>query len=167
MARLERAASTSQMWRPTNWATPGYLVVMIIARKSCDSKSFPVCGHLCGQARFLPRFCQMRKSRKRLCCKGFRALAVPIVDRQGNAPKAGALPTALHPVIQFFIRLGVFSQTYTYTRTCIRGEYGLGIILTHIILPIYTVKSSGFRCAPLFLCRITIHLGQVNKKDEG
>ena len=27
------------------------------------------------------------------------------------APKAGALPTALHPVIQLFIRLGVFSQT--------------------------------------------------------
>ena len=24
VARLERAASTSQMWRPTNWATPGY-----------------------------------------------------------------------------------------------------------------------------------------------
>ena len=23
VARLERAASTSQMWRPTNWATPG------------------------------------------------------------------------------------------------------------------------------------------------
>ena len=101
--------------------------------------------------RFLARFCCPEKSRKRLCCKGFRALAVSIVDEIHNAPKAGALPTALHPVIQFFIRLGVFSQTYTYTRTCIRGEYGLGIILTHIILPIYTVKSSGFRCAPLFL----------------
>ena len=31
VARLERAASTSQMWRPTNWATPGYFVVIIIA----------------------------------------------------------------------------------------------------------------------------------------
>ena len=40
VARLERAASTSQMWRPTNWATPGYFAVMIIARKSCDSKFF-------------------------------------------------------------------------------------------------------------------------------
>ena len=27
------------------------------------------------------------------------------------APKAGALPTALHPVIQFFIRLGLCTQT--------------------------------------------------------
>ena len=40
VARLERAASTSQMWRPTNWATPGYFAVTIIARKSCDSKFF-------------------------------------------------------------------------------------------------------------------------------
>ncbi|MGN0982609.1 MAG: hypothetical protein ACI4O0_06940 [Candidatus Limivicinus sp.] len=37
-------------------------------------------------------------------------MAVPIVDRRRNAPKAGALPTALHPVIQLFIRLGGYSQ---------------------------------------------------------
>ena len=37
------------------------------------------------------------KNRKRPCCKGFRALAVPIMDRQAYAPKASALPTALHP----------------------------------------------------------------------
>ena len=61
--------------------------------------------------RFLGRFFCPEKSRKRPCCKGFRALAVPIVGRQRNAPKAGALPTALHPVIELFIRLGVFSQT--------------------------------------------------------
>ena len=64
VARLERAASTSQMWRPTNWATPGYFAVMIIARKSCDLKFFPVCGHLCGQTRFLSRFYQRGKSFK-------------------------------------------------------------------------------------------------------
>ena len=109
MARLERAASTSQMSRATNCTTPGYLVVMIIARNSCDSKFFPVCSHLCGQSRFLARFPGQAKSRKCPCCKGFRALAVPIVDRRKTAPKAGALPTALHPVIQFFIRLGVFT----------------------------------------------------------
>ena len=101
MARLERAASTSQMSRATNCTTPGYLVVMIIARNSCDSKFFPVCSHLCGQSRFLARFPGQAKSRKCPCCKGFRALAVPIVDRRKTAPKAGALPTALHPVIQF------------------------------------------------------------------
>ena len=101
VARLERAASTSQMSRATNCTTPGYFAVMIIARISCDSKSFPVCGHLCGRSGFWVRFRSQWKSRKRPCCKGFRALAVPIVDRNAYAPKAGALPTALHPVIKF------------------------------------------------------------------
>ena len=39
------------------------------------------------------------------------------------APKAGALPTALHPVIQFFIRLGVFSQTRRDTNFAIPGYF--------------------------------------------
>ena len=102
VARLERAASTSQMSRATNCTTPGYLVVMIIARNSCDSKFFPVCGHLCGQSGFTARFCCRWKSRKRPCCKGFRTLAVSIVDEIHNAPKAGARPTALHPGMRFW-----------------------------------------------------------------
>lgn len=101
MARLERAASTSQMSRATNCTTPGYLVVMIIARISCDSKFFPVCGHLCGQSGFPARFCCRGKSRKCPCCKAFRALAVSIVDEIHNAPKPPALPTALHPDMKF------------------------------------------------------------------
>ena len=40
MARLERAASTSQMWRPTNWATPGYSISVIIPRRRGKSKIF-------------------------------------------------------------------------------------------------------------------------------
>ena len=40
MARLERAASTSQMWRPTNWATPGYSISIIIPRRGRKSKIF-------------------------------------------------------------------------------------------------------------------------------
>ena len=40
VARLERAASTSQMWRPTNWATPGYSVPAIISRRRGKSKIF-------------------------------------------------------------------------------------------------------------------------------
>ena len=42
----------SQIKRDTTFATPGYLLVTIIARNSCDSKFFPVCGHLCGQSGF-------------------------------------------------------------------------------------------------------------------
>ena len=37
------------------------------------------------------------------------------------APKAGALPTALHPVIEFFIRLVVFTQTRRDTNFAIPG----------------------------------------------
>ena len=40
VARLERAASTSQMWRPTNWATPGYSISVIIPRRRGKSKNF-------------------------------------------------------------------------------------------------------------------------------
>ena len=40
VARLERAASTSQMWRPTNWATPGYSISVIIPRRERKSKIF-------------------------------------------------------------------------------------------------------------------------------
>ena len=40
VARLERAASTSQMWRPTNWATPGYSISAIIPRQGGKSKIF-------------------------------------------------------------------------------------------------------------------------------
>ena len=133
MARLERAASTSQMWRPTNWATPGYLLVTIIARNSCDSKFFPVCGHLCGQSDFATRFCCRVKSRKLPCCKGFRALAVRIVDRQRNAPKAGALPTALHPVIELFYPAGrihpnVACYQLHYTRIFCCGHYSTKLV---------------------------------------
>ena len=65
-------------------------------------KDFPVCGHSCGQSRFLARLCSLGKSRKRPCCKAFRASASQVVDSVGTTPKAGALPTALHPVIKFF-----------------------------------------------------------------
>ena len=40
VARLERAASTSQMWRPTNWATPGYSISAIIPQWRGKSKIF-------------------------------------------------------------------------------------------------------------------------------
>ena len=60
-------------------------------------KDFPVCGQLCGQSRFSALFRDPVKSRKRPCCKAFRAFAFSLVDSVGTTPKAGALPTALHP----------------------------------------------------------------------
>ncbi len=44
VTRFERAISTSQMWRGTSSATPGYLIVSIIARNSRDSKFFLTVG---------------------------------------------------------------------------------------------------------------------------
>ena len=40
------------------------------------------------------------------------ALTMDEIGQIYGIPKAGALPTALHPVIEFFIRLVVFSQTF-------------------------------------------------------
>ena len=64
-------------------------------------KDFPVCGQSCGQSRFSARFRDPAKWRKRPCHKAFRASAVSVVDGAANAPKASALPTALHPVMKF------------------------------------------------------------------
>ena len=40
MFRLEGGATRSQMWRPTNWATPGYSISAIIPRRGRKSKIF-------------------------------------------------------------------------------------------------------------------------------
>ena len=52
-----------------------------------------------------------------------RRFALPRPGYRHGTPKAGALPTALHPVIQFFIRLGVFSQTRRDTNFAIPGYF--------------------------------------------
>ena len=70
-----------------------------------------VCSQPCGQRRFFGRFRKLRKTRSCPCVKGFGRFGCCLSDGCRYAPKAGALPTALHPVIEFFIRLAVFSQT--------------------------------------------------------
>ena len=74
-------------------------------------KDFSVCGHSCGQSHFYAAFGNRRKSCKRRCCKALRRFASPYPGYRHGTPKAGALPTALHPVISFFIRLVVFHQS--------------------------------------------------------
>ena len=58
-------------------------------------KDFPVCGQSCGQSRISARFGDPAKSRKRPCCKAFRASASQVVDGVSSTPKAGALSAAL------------------------------------------------------------------------
>ena len=62
-------------------------------------KDFSVCGHSCGQSRFCAAFSNRGKSRKRRCCKALRRFASSYPGYNHGTPKAGALPTALHPVI--------------------------------------------------------------------
>ena len=64
-------------------------------------KDFSVCGHSCGQSRFYAAFGNRRKSRKCRCHKALRRFALPRPGYRHGTPKAGALPTALHPVIEF------------------------------------------------------------------
>ena len=69
-------------------------------------KVFPVCGQSCGQSRSSACFHSLPKSRKRPCCKAFRAFTSQVMDGVHRTPKAGALPTALHPVIKLFYPAG-------------------------------------------------------------
>ena len=73
-------------------------------------KVFPVCGQSCGQSRFSARFDDPAKSRKRTCFKAFRASASQLVDSVGTTPKAGALPTALHPDTFTYLNSIVYFQ---------------------------------------------------------
>ena len=62
-------------------------------------KDFSVCGHSCGQIRFCAVFGNRGESRKRRCRKALRRFASPYPGYRHGTPKAGALPTALHPDI--------------------------------------------------------------------
>ena len=64
-------------------------------------KDYSVCGHLCGQSRFYTAFGNRGKSSKRRCRKALRRFDLPRPGYNHGTPKAGALPTALHPVIEF------------------------------------------------------------------
>ena len=69
-------------------------------------KDFSVCGHLCGQSRFCAAFGNRCKSSKHRRCKALRRFASPYPGYNHGIPKAGALPTALHPVIKFIYPAG-------------------------------------------------------------
>ena len=111
VARLERAASTSQMWRPTNWATPGYSLFCHDTTASDKNRVFSVCGHSCGQNRFCAAFSNRGKSRKCRRRKALRRFTLPRPGYRHGTPKASALPTALHPDTVFTLhRKSVFDS---------------------------------------------------------
>ena len=63
-------------------------------------KDFSVCGHLCGQDHFCAVFGNRWKSRKCRCHKALRRFTLPRPGYRHGTPKAGALPTAQHPVMK-------------------------------------------------------------------
>ena len=65
------------------------------------NKVFSVCGHSCGQSRFCAVFCNRGKSSKRRCRKALRRFASPYPGYNHGTPKSSAIPTSLHPDIQF------------------------------------------------------------------
>ena len=128
--RLERTVSWSQTRRDTNFAIPGYSFFCHDTTASGKNKDFSVCGHLCGQNRFYAAFGNREKSRKRRCHEAFRRFALPRPGYSHGTPKAGALPTALHPVVKFLpIQTAYVS--------------GLTFILTYILY-INTAESAIF-----------------------
>ena len=66
------------------------------------NKVFSVCGQSCGQSHFCAAFSNRGKSRKCRRRKALRRFTLPRPGYRHGAPKAGALPAALHPVIKLF-----------------------------------------------------------------
>lgn len=135
VARLERAASTSQMWRPTNWATPGYSISAIIPRRGRKSKIFLSVVIYVVKADFIP--------------------LSAIVESPANAGVARLCGVSPHPIPDTATALPNQARyQLRYTRifsfchyTTARGE-----------------KQSFFSLRSFMCCRTTIHIGQVNKK---
>ena len=103
---LEGGATRTQIKRDTNFATPGYSLSCHDTTARGKNKVFSICGHLCGQSRFCAAFGNRGKSSKRRCCKALRRFTMPRPGYRHGTPKAGALPTALHPVISLFYSAG-------------------------------------------------------------
>ena len=99
VVRLERTVSWSQTRRDTNFAIPGYSLFCHDITAGEKIKDFSVCGHLCGQSHFYTAFGNRGKPRKRRCRKALRRFALSRPGYRHGTPKAGALPTALHPEI--------------------------------------------------------------------
>ena len=124
----------SQIKRDTSFATPGYSLFCHDTTVSGKNKDFSVCGHLCGQSHFCAVFCNRGKSRKRRCRKALRRFALPCPGYRHGTPKPGAIPASLYPDIQ--------------------------------LLPLYHGegrKAKLFLAAVIYVCRTTIHIGQVKK----
>ena len=84
-----------------------------------------------------------------------RRFTMPRPGYRHGTPKAGALPAALHPVIEFFIRLGVFSQTRRDTNFAIPGY----------LLSIAQLSADGKRKFLVYINKVVIG-GRLPADDD-
>ena len=96
VARFERAASSSQSWRPTDWATPGN---MKFWRLCCYYTTLAVVVKHVVISRFFREKQGRGNPRDPSKIWGSQVLRYRRRARRVHAPKAGALPTGLHPEI--------------------------------------------------------------------
>ena len=119
--QLEGGATRSQTRRDTNFAIPGYSLFCHDTTASGKNKDFSVCGHSCGQSRFCAVFDNRGKSRKRRRRKAFRRFTLPRPGYSHGTPKAGALPTAQHPVMKLGDPAGRILPMWRGTNSAIPG----------------------------------------------
>ena len=121
VTRFERAISTSQMWRGTSSATPGYSVFAIIPRPGRKSKFFPVCSHLCGQSGFWTGFAARKNPANACVARGSGLWLFPSWIGGKSLPKQARYQLRYTRLLSCFIRLGVFSQMSRATNCATPG----------------------------------------------
>ena len=155
VVRLERTTSSSQSWRATNCAIPGYSIFLHDTMRRKKKQVFRVCGRRCGQTQFCrnfstggfpPQATVPRTSRLSLFGEWIGSLSSQIT-------RAANYATFGH---RYFSRPGAFFPTYVrqYTLRSAalalwhhllldRGQHD-GFILYLSILPVSPPKSSLF-----------------------
>ena len=79
---------------------------------------FSNCGQTCGQRRFLTSYRRGEKCCQPKCPKAFQVFQRQWPEPGPHAPKAGALSTALHPVISA-VRVSAPWNTASSVKTCL------------------------------------------------
>ena len=137
LRKIKRLYGVSK--RATNCATPGYEIFQLWS----NMWSTPIFDQLPARG----KCCQPK------CPKAFRVFRGLRPEPEPHAPKAGALPTALHPDMKLWGGPGVFSQSKRATN-CATPGYKIMLIMTAAYFlttreatPYYTGFSCLVKCS--------------------
>ena len=109
------------MSRATNCTTPGYLLVMIIARNSCKSKFFLSVVIYVVKAAFQPGFAVRENPANDRVARGSGLWLFPSWIGGKSLPKQARYQLRYTRLLSCFIRLGVFSQMSRATNCATPG----------------------------------------------